>query len=103
VVGGLRQRGVPGERRGAATHRDWSVLGLPGGPCQLRQRHRPRCQQHQRHSLHLPMLTVSRYASVYRPLSAFETKEIADILKCDSQFAVCLFPIANGALFEQKW
>jgi len=40
--------------------------------------------------------------SAYRPLSAFKSCEITDILKHDTIFAVCLFPAANGAMFEQK-
>ena len=44
-------------------------------------------------------------ASAYRPLSAFKTYKITDIVKHDRSFAagcLCLFPIANGALFVQK-
>jgi len=37
----------------------------------------------------------------YRPLSAFTTQEIIDILKHDRPFAECLFPVSNSALFVQ--
>ena len=40
--------------------------------------------------------------SSYRPLSAFKPKEVANILKRDAPFAVRIFPVANGALFEQN-
>ena len=36
-------------------------------------------------------------ASAYRPLSAF-----SGIPYRDSSFAVCLFPVANAAVFAQK-
>ena len=40
--------------------------------------------------------------SVYRPLSEFKnTQEITAIVKHDMSFAVCLFLVANGALFVQ--
>jgi len=42
--------------------------------------------------------------SAYRSLSAFKTREITDILKQDTLFAVglCLFSAENGALFARK-
>jgi len=38
----------------------------------------------------------------YRPLSTLK-QVITDILKHDTSFAVCLFPVDNGALLVQKW
>jgi len=43
-----------------------------------------------------------RNVSSYRPLSAFSTREVTDVLTHDTPSAVCLFTVANGALLMQK-
>jgi len=38
----------------------------------------------------------------YRPLSEFRPQEIPDVFNHDASCAVCLFPIASGALLVQN-
>ena len=42
---------------------------------------------------------------MHRPIGRYRRskQEITDILKHDTPFTVCLFPVAQVALFVQKW